>query len=250
MSKVFFYVVFALSLALTGFLGWNLFETHLLSGQILVIGLAALLLIPLLMFLLQKEKKGKNKKNGFRVVAIAILLFFSLVEGAVSFYVFKYNTKMDEVTEVRTQYTEIKVYVKQDENSDRRIQIAYAVESEYVFGTIANVDTEAVEHARQDLEKKFGRTIRLQAYGSLMDLVKALDEGQVDALLISTGYFDLIDSLPGYEDYTDKLYAVEDFSANVQTEILPQPAVINPEIQEEVVQTMQDPELWENSFCA
>ena len=250
MSKVFFYVVFALSLALTGFLGWNLFETHLLSGQIMVIGLAALLLIPLLMFLLQKEKKGKNKKNGFRVVAIVILLFFSLVEGAVSFYVFKYNTKMDEVTEVRTQYTEIKVYVRQDENSDRRIQIAYAVESEYVFGTIANVDTEAVEHARQDLEKKFGRTIRLQAYGSLMDLVKALDEGQVDALLISTGYFDLIDSLPGYEDYTEKLYAVEDFSANVQTEILPQPAVINPEIQEEVVQTMQDPELWENSFCA
>ncbi len=251
MSKVFFYVVFALSLALTAFLGWNILETHLLSTQIVLIGLAALVLIPLLMFLLQKEKKGQNKKAAARTVVAVLLLFFTLVEGAVSFYVFKYNNKMDEVTEIRVQYTEVKVYAKKDpDNEERRIQIEYAVESEFVFGTIANVDTEAIDQARQELESKYGRTVRVQSYASLADLVRALDEGQVDALLISTAYFDLIDSLPDYEGFTDKLYAVENFNTSLETEIMPQPAVINPEIQTELAQTLQDPSLWEDSFCA
>ena len=58
MSKVFFYVMFALSLALTAFLGWSLVETHLLTGQIVLIGAAVLALIPMLLFLLQKPDAG------------------------------------------------------------------------------------------------------------------------------------------------------------------------------------------------
>ena len=251
MSKVFFYVMFALSLALTAFLGWSVVQTHLLANQLVLIGAAVLALIPMLLYLLQREKKGKNKKTGFRIAAIVLLLFMSLVEGAVGFYVHRYNSRMDEVTEVRTQYTEIKVYVKKDaDNPDRQITIEYAVESKYVFGTISGVDAAAIDQTRQDLERKYGRTIQLRSYGSLQELVRALDEGEVDALLISTAYFDLIDSLPDYEGYTEKLYVPENFSSRIQTEIMPQPAVINPEIQEDVLSTLQDPALWENSFCA
>lgn len=251
MSKVFFYVMFALSLALTAFLGWSVVQTHLLANQLVLIGAAVLALIPMLLYLLQREKKGKNKKTGFRIAAIVLLLFMSLVEGAVGFYVHRYNSRMDEVTEVRTQYTEIKVYVKKDaDNPDRQITIEYAVESKYIFGTISGVDTAAIDQTRQDLERKYGRTIQLRSYGSLQELVRALDEGEVDALLISTAYFDLIDSLPDYEGYTEKLYVPENFSSRIQTEIMPQPAVINPEIQEDVLSTLQDPALWENSFCA
>ena len=62
MSKVFFYVMFALSLALTAFLGWSVVQTHLLANQLVLIGAAVLALIPMLLYLLQREKKGKNKK--------------------------------------------------------------------------------------------------------------------------------------------------------------------------------------------
>ena len=244
-SKVFFYVMFALSMALTALLGWSVAQTNLIALQMVLIGVAVLALIPMLMFALQKDKKGENKKGGFRVVSIVILLFLSLVEGAVCFYIQKYNTKMDEVTEVRSQYTQVQVYVKEE---NRAQTIEYAVESEFRFGTLADTDADAIAQARQEIEKRYGRTVQIQGYHTLLDLVRALDEDQIDALLISSAYVDLIDSLEGYEDFGSKLRSLH--TSMVQTEIMPQPIPQNPEITEELAQTLQDPDLWKNSFCA
>lgn len=244
-SKILFYIVFVLSMALTALLGWSVAETNLISLQMVLIGVAVLALIPMLMFVLQKDKKGENKKAGFRVVAIVILLFLSLVEGAVCFYIRKYNSGMDEVTEVRTQYTQVQVYVK-DENRAQTIE--YAVESQYRFGTLADTDVSAIAQAREEIEKRYGRTIQLQSYHSLLDLIRALDEDQIDALLISSAYIDLIDSLEGYETFGAGLRSLH--TSMVQTEIMPQPLPQNPEITEEMAQTLQDPDLWKNSFCA
>ena len=91
MTKILFYIVFALSLVLAAALGWVMIETNLISVQLVLIAVAVLALIPLLMFLLQKEKKDQNRKKGFRIAAIVILLFLSIVEGAVCFYIQKYS---------------------------------------------------------------------------------------------------------------------------------------------------------------
>ncbi len=244
-SKILFYVMFVLSMALTAALGWAVAQTNLISLQLVLIGAAVLALIPMLLFVLQKEKKGQNKKGGFRVVAIVILLFMSLVEGAVCFYIQKYNSKMDEVTEVRTQYTHVEVYVKDD---NRAQTIEYAVESQYRFGTLTDTDVDAIAQARQEIEKRYGRTLKIQSYGSLLDLIRALDEEQIDALLISSAYIDLVDSLEGYESFASHLRSLH--SSMVQTEIMPQPIPQNQDITEELAQELQDPDLWENSFCA
>jgi hypothetical protein len=124
-SKIIFYLLFVLDLLLAAFLGWSLFQTHLIPNVAVIIAAAMLVLIPLLLFFLQLEKK--KKKTGFRVAAIVILLFLGLVEGAVAFYLHQYNSKMDNVTEVRVQYTQVEVYVKAEDPAQT---IEYAVESE------------------------------------------------------------------------------------------------------------------------
>ena len=245
MTKILFYIVFALSLVLAAALGWVMIETNLISVQLVLIAVAVLALIPLLMFLLQKEKKDQNRKKGFRIAAIVILLFLSIVEGAVCFYIQKYNSRMDDVTEVRTQYTRVEVYVKDD---DRAQTIEYAVESKYRFGTLTDADASEIEQAREEIEKRYGRQLEIQRYATLYDLVRALDEGQIDAMLLSSAYLDLIDSLPDYEGYSASLRSL--YSSAVKTEIMPQPIPQNPEIEESLAQALQDPDLWTNSFCA
>lgn len=246
MTKILFTIVFIVDLLLAAFLGWSMLETQLLSTQIVVIAVAVLAMIPMLMYLLQKEKKGSNKKKGFRIAALVLLLFFGIVEGAVGFYVHKYNTKIDEVTNVRIQYTRVEVYVKAD---NRAQTIEYAVESEYRFGTIAYTDEEAIAQTKAELEKQYGRQIRIISYANLMDLIRALDAGEVDALLISSAYLDLIDGLPGYENFSSSLRVLH--SSSVQTEIVEMPVeVVNPEIDEETAGTLRDQALWDHCFVA
>lgn len=238
-TKILFYLAFALDLALTAALGWSVAETHLVSTQLVLIAAAVLALVPVLLLLLQREKKGENEKRAFRIAAIVLLLLMGLAEGAMCLYVQKYNSRMDEVTEVRTQYTQVEIYVRED---DRAQTIEYAVESQYRFGTIANTDSEAIAQARTEIEEQYGRQLRVQSYGTLLDLIRALDEGRVDALLISSAYVELIDSLPDYESYAQTLRTLH--TSSVKTDIQPLPTRSTGD------GAAQDPDLWENSFCA
>ena len=52
-SKIIFYLLFVLDLLLAAFLGWSLFQTHLIPNVAVIIAAAMLVLIPLLLFFLQ-----------------------------------------------------------------------------------------------------------------------------------------------------------------------------------------------------
>ena len=243
-TTIIFMILFVLDLLLIGFLGWSMLQTNLISSQLVIIAMGLLVLIPLLLFVLQREKKKQRKKTGFRIAAIVILLFLGIAEGAVSYYLFHYNNKMDRVTQVRTQYTQVEIYVMEEDNAQT---VEYAMERRYVFGVIRGADSDAVDQTRKNLENKNGLSMSVKECDTLADLVKAMDEGQIDAMLMSSAYLGLIDDLPDYEGFSEKLRVLH--SSNVQTEILDE---IVPQqfdgVEEEL--TMKDPDLWTDSFCA
>lgn len=245
MSKIVFLIAFILNLLLTAFLGWSVLQTQLISPQIVIIAAAVLALIPMLLFALQKEKKGRKSKGGFRVAAIVILAFLCLVEGAVCFYVRKYNSGIGKVTEVTTQYTQVEFYVKDD---NRAQTIEYAVESQYRFGTIGHADEAAIAQTRASLEEKYGRNLTVVNYANLADLVRALDEGEIDAVILSAAYLDLLESVPGYEEFAEKLRVLH--TSNVQSDILQEVIPQTLEENEAEEGSMKDQELWQDSFCA
>ena len=157
-TKIIFLILFVLDLLLTGFLGWSMAQTHLISSQLVIIAALLLALIPMLLFALQVEKKKQKKKTGFRVAAIVLLLFMGIVEGAVSYYLYHYNNKIDRVTEVRTQYTQVEIYVMDEDNAQT---MDYAMERRYVFGVIQGADYDAVNQTRENMEKKYERSMNL-----------------------------------------------------------------------------------------
>ncbi len=242
-TKIIFMILFVLDLLLTAFLGLSVLQTNLIPSHLVIVAAALLALIPMLLFLLQKEKK-KQKKTGFRVAAIVILLFMGIVEGAVGYYLFHYNSKMDKVTEVHTQFTQVEIYVMED---DKAQTLEYALERQYVFGLIQGADVEAIDQTREILEEKYGHSMDLQSFENLAELVKAMDEGQIDALFMSSAYLNLIDDLPDYEGFSEKLRVLH--SRNVQTEMLDEIIPQQFEAQGEEL-AMKDPDLWKDSFCA
>ncbi len=258
-TKIIFYLLFVLDLALTALLGWSLWQTHLVPSTAALIAVGALALILLLLFLLQREGKGKKKKSktGFRIAAIVILLFLGLVEGAVSYYVMHYQKSVSKITDVHTQVTQVEVYVRKADEVD---SVEEAVERQFRFGVIAGADEEAVAQTRSEIEEKCGQSLDMESYPNLLELVKAISEEKVDALILSSAFFELIDSLEGYESVKDALKPVH--TSNVETEIVQETLqdTFQESLQESTpgtfsegtgsVQPMKDPDLWEHSFCA
>ena len=245
-SVIIFDVLFVLNLLLAGFLGWSVFDAHLLPDRYVLPAAGLMLLIPLLLFLLQREnrKKGK-KKTGIRAACIVLLLFLSIVEGAGCYFVHQYNSKMNHVTQIHTQYTQVGIYVK---GEDKAQTIEAAVEQGYRFGVLSGADTEAIDQVREKIEKETGRTMQLRQYPSLAELAQALEEGEIDAILCSAAYLPLLESLEGFEELGKDVKEL--YAGSVQTEIQV-PSIPEKREQEETEDLgLMDPELWENSFCA
>lgn len=242
-SKVIFLVLFFLDLIITAILGWVLFNTELLAHQLVIMATGLLLLLPLLLYLMQREKKDRNKKKGLRVVLIVLLLFLVLAEGAAVYFLHGYNRSMNAVTDGHTQITRMTVYVKEDDPAQT---MEYMVERKYVFGTLSYADQEAVSHTKSRIESKYG-SITVKNYDSLLELVQALDEGKVNALLISSAYLELMETLPEeYAKYAGSLRVM--MESDVTTEIAIPELKQNKDIDEETALTLMSPELWENSF--
>lgn len=243
-SKIIFRILFALDLIVTAALGWVMLQTELLAPQLVIMAAGLLLLLPLLLYGMQREKKGQNKKKGLRAALTVLLLLLVLLEGAALYFLHGYNRSMNTVTDGRTQVTRMTVYVKED---DPARTMEYMLERQYVFGTLSYADADAVAHSRERIENKYDCKITVKRYNSLLELVQALDKGEVDALLISSAYLDLIGSLPEeYAGYSGTLRVM--MESDVTTEIAQLETSQNTQIDEEVSKTLRSPDLWENSF--
>ncbi len=243
-SKVIFRILLVLDMVVSGALGWTMYSTQLLAPQLVIMAVGLLLLLPLLLYLMQREKKGENKKKSLRAALIVLLLFLALLEGAAFFFLNSYNRTMDRMTDGRTQVTRMTVYLKED---DLAQTMEYALEREYVFGTLSYADQEAVTHTKDRIESKYGHRVTLKTYNSLLELIQALDEGEVNALLISSAYLDLIGSLPEeYAGYQTTLRVM--MESEVTTEIARPETQQNTEIDEKTALTLRSPELWEDSL--
>ncbi len=242
-TKVIFLILFVLDLLVTGLLGWFMLSSQLLAQQLVLIAMGMLLLLSLALYLMQREKKGRNRKKGLRIALSVLLLFLVILEGAGVYFLHGYNKSMDTMTDGHTQITRMTVYVKEDDPAQT---MEYMVERKYVFGTLSYSDEDAVTHAQRHIASRYGK-ITLKKYDSLLELIRALDEGEIDALLISSGYLDLMETLPEeYTHYARTLRAM--LESEVTTEIAAPVVQQNEEIDEETAMTLLSDELWKDSF--
>lgn len=124
------------------------------------------------------------------------------------------NIGMDTLNNITAEEDEtslMTVYVRSDD--DRNMEDLL----DETFGTLSMTEANT-KAAIQQLDQEYKTTLSTKAYASATELVDALAEGEVDAILTDQGHMSVLEDLAGYEDAMDGLRKVESFHVVVQTD--------------------------------
>ena len=85
------------------------------------------------------------------------------------------------------------------------------------FGTLAN-DKANTLAAVQQLDEKYNAMLATETYSSPTELVDALNDEKVDAILVNQGQLSVLEDMEGYEEALTELREVESFHVVVETD--------------------------------
>ncbi len=78
----------------------------------------------------------------------------------------------------------------------------------YTFGVFKCPDYEHVEETIQHINKELGEEIHVETYSKLTDMIDALMDDEVDAIITREGYLGLLNDMEGYETAKEQLRSV------------------------------------------
>lgn len=205
-------ILFIAIIAFTGLLMY----TSLIPVKYVGIIFAGLLLVLLLIFLLVSSYQ---KKIRFWTGSVLACLMF-VVLAAVSFYIYKTVSSLDTITGVDKDIVEVGVYVLQDDSA-QTIQDAAG----YSFGILAELDRGNTDAAVQEAKEETGSEILLAEYNSLTELADALSDQTCQAVILNSGYLDVLSQMDGYNTFSSAIRSIASYQieSSVQRNELTRP---------------------------
>lgn len=203
-----------LSLATVGVVLWlNIVPTL----YVILLGLSLLLLLIIEYCLFYFGKKKKEKKTGCYVRrTLGVILFLACVIVCVggSYMLVKAGNTLDNIAgNVKTTDT-VSAYVMTDDPAQTLMDA-----KDYVFAITEKYDYEHTQKAIEKINETVGTQIRTQVYDNILDMVQALYEGSVDAMLMNVAYVDVVEAQDGYETFSSRTRTLYDHEEeNVVTE--------------------------------
>ena len=161
---------------------------------------AILLLLVIGAYFLIFYKKPKSKRSLITQI-LSIILSGVMVVGA--FYVYKVGTVVDLLTAETFQKRAISVIVLKD--SDIRNENMLP---DHQVGYISSIDAETMDYAAKEIKKDVGE-ISLTNYKDFAELVSALYDKKVDAIILDEAFRTLVDEhKETFDDDTRVIYQV------------------------------------------
>ena len=161
---------------------------------------AILLLLVIGAYFLIFYKKPKSKRSLITQI-LSIILSGVMVVGA--FYVYKVGTVVDLLTAETFQKRAISVIVLKD--SDIRNENMLP---DHQVGYISSIDAETMDYAAKEIKKDVGE-ISLTNYNDFAELVSALYDKKVDAIILDEAFRTLVDEhKETFDDDTRVIYQV------------------------------------------
>ncbi len=180
-----------------GFLAM-LLRAQLLPAKYMVPACVALgVLLVLEIFLVSNHRKKGRFWTGF---VLSLIMVAVLVLGGL--YLNRGVQALANITKGE-QVDYIDVYVLQEDPAQRLEDTA-----DYTFGVFKCPDYEHVEESIQHINKELGGEIRVETYSKLTDMVDALMDDEVDAIITREGYLSLLEDMDGYTNTKEQLRSV------------------------------------------
>ncbi len=213
-KKIIFNIIFVIDIVCTLILGFMLTITKMFPVYLLCLVMAGFLIIPLILFILQKLLKHHNSRSKVRVIGSVLLFIGIIIDLVAMYYVYITNRTLAEVSNTTTQTSVILIYVK---DKDPATDINFALQNEYKFGLLKVGDRESVDKTIEKIEASSTAKMTINEYPSLVDLVSAMNSDTINAFIISDAYMEILSSMEGYEKYGETVRVI--YSSSVETQI-------------------------------
>ena len=177
---------------------------------IAVIGLVMLVLIVIVGALVWSTD-GKIRF----VVGVILAAVFAAVFILGSMYVYKTHSTLAGISGVNTEITEVGIYVRADDSAD-----SIGATADYVYGVLTDLDRANSDKAIQEVDSETGKTVQVQEYAGLTELVDGLLNGQTGAIVLNSAYLSVIEEMDGYSDISSRIKELT--VKKVETTIEPQ----------------------------
>lgn len=127
---------------------------------------------------------------------LAVLLVMVMAVGSI--YIRQGVTALEEITEVKKEVSNLVVYVKQEDAAN-----SLADTKGYQFGILESLDRANTDEMVAQINRELGAEIVTREFPGIGQLVDALLDGTVNAIIMNEAYFGIITEMEGYENTAD-----------------------------------------------
>lgn len=198
--KTFSIISFILLLAATALLSFFVVRSQMVPIRLTVICLAGFLIFILLLSLLVFG--GKRK---FVTITGGVLsLLFSVLMIAAGLYLLRAVSAVQNISGgTKIEVASVGVYMLADETND-----STELTADMTYGILELQDRSNTDEAVKKLEAQLGSKLNVRTFAGPTELLNALFDHEVDAVIINSALLDLASEMPGYEQAADRLRSV------------------------------------------
>ena len=176
-----------------------LLATHLVPTAYILGMVFAYLGVAVVVFSLTKNRQ-RRKLQAAGTVFTAVLLVVSAIAGH---YITRTVNAVQSVVNASVERSTVSFYTMQDNAAENLEEM-----SDANFGILQTLDRANTDATLQQVEAEHGLTLNTIEYGSLIQLADALQNDEVDAIVLNEAYLTLYEETPGYEDFPAQLKAI------------------------------------------
>lgn len=197
-------IILLLQLLASGVLVGVVIWLNLLPTMYVVLaGLVLFWLLTIVYYLYYSGMKKKRKKKTVLYVkrTIGSILAACVLTVCILGSVMITETKgtIDDITDNVVTTDTVSVYVMKDDPAET-VEDA----KDYIFAITEKYDAGHTQKAIEEINKATGTQIETIVYDNVLDMVKALYSGTVDAMLMNEAYVDVVEAQDGYDTFSQR----------------------------------------------
>ena len=158
----------------------------------------------------EKKKKRLYIKRSVGCTISALVMVFCV---AISSMLVQAGNTLNRISDQAIMTDTVSGYVLKENPAQDMLDA-----KDYVFAVTENFDYDKTKTTIEEINTQVGKTIQTQSFETILDMVDALYEGSVGAMILNVAYVDLIESQEDYEDFSLKTKTLFDHETEVLVE--------------------------------
>ena len=220
-------VIWAILLAVMGLLFLCIGRLNMLpSIYLAVLGTVLLLLWGIVGVLVWFKTRHSTQRalHVRRIIAVVLSLLMILGCGLATAAVSKAYQTLGTISSTSMKTTSFGIYVRMDDPAQSLEQTA-----DYMFAVLQDQEGDVSRKAVKALEEELGHPVSREVFASASEMVRALLDGRVDAMMLSTSYIHILEENNIFENLLQQIRELYTLSL---TEEIKVPESTKPQIQD------------------